>query len=223
MRGTKVFAQARGHGTAPRVQHPGWDELATDLLAVADTHEATQALGVSLGAGTLLRLLSRHPDRFDRVVLFLPASLDAPQPGPVRRAAELVAALTSGDPHAVEQVVRQELPADLAGDGVEAYVAARTSYLLASDLAPLVLALEGDVPVPDRRVLQDVRAEVLVIAQEQDPVHPVEVARQVVAAVPGARLEVFPEPGILFRPAARARLRELVVAHLAAPTGSIPT
>lgn len=223
VRGTKVFAQARGHGTAPPVQRPGWGELATDLLAVADTHEATQALGVSLGAGTLLRLLSRHPDRFDRVVLFLPASLDAPQPGPVRRAAELVAALTSGEPETVEQAVRQELPPDLAGDGVEAYVAARTSYLLSSDLAPLVRALEGDVPVPDPGALRDVRAAVLVVAQEHDPVHPVEVARQVADAVPGARLEVFPEPGILFRPAARARLRRLVVAHLAAPTGSITT
>lgn len=205
------------------MQHPGWDELATDLLAVADAHGATQALGVSLGASTLLRLLVTHPARFDRVVLFLPASLDAPEPGPVRRAAELVAALTTADPGAVEQAVRQELPVDLGGDSVEAYVAARTSYLLSSDLAPLVRALEGEVPVPDRGALRAVRAAVLVIAQERDPVHPVQVAREVAAAIPGARLEVFPEPGVLFRPAARARLRELVVGHLAAPTGSIPT
>ena len=190
---------------------------------MADQHEATQAFGVSLGAGTLLRLLSRHPARFDRVVLFLPASLDTPQPGPVRRAAELVAALTSGDPEAVEAAVRRELPPGLAGDPVEAYVAARTSYLLSSDLAPLVRALEGDVPVPDRRALAAVTAEVLVLGQEQDPVHPAQVAREVAVALAHARLEVFDQPGILFRPDARRRLRELVVRHLAAPTGSIPT
>lgn len=214
-----MFAQARGHGGAPAPERPGWDELAADLLAVADAHRATQALGVSLGAGTLLHLLAGAPDRFARVVLFLPASLDTPEPGPVRRAAELVEALAADDPRALERAVRQELPADLAGASVEAYVAARTSYLRACDLAPLVRTLQGTVPVPDRSALAAVTAEVLVLAQEQDPVHPVQVAREVAAAIPGARLEVFPRPGVLFRPPDRARLRHLVVGHLAAPTG----
>lgn len=214
-----MFAQARGHGDAPPADGVGWDDLAGDLLAEADAHGATQALGVSLGAGALLRLLSRRPDRFARVVLFLPATLDVPQPGPVRRAADLVAALAAHDPAVVERAVRQELPPDLAGESVEAYVAARTAYLLGSDLAPLVRALEGDVPVPDRAALATVTADVLVLAQEGDPVHPVPVARAVVAALPQARLEVFPRPGVLFRPRDRARLRALVVGHLTPPTG----
>lgn len=219
MTGTKVFAQARGHGGAPAPERPGWDELAGDLRAVADAHGATQALGVSLGAGTLLRLLTRTPDRFERVVLFLPAALDTPEPGPVRRAVELLDALDARDPGALEQAVRQELPADLAGEPVEAYVAARTAYLRASDLAPLVRGLGASVPVPDRSALAAVTAQVLVLAQEDDPVHPVSVAREVAGAIPGARLEVFRRPGVLFRAADRARLRALVVAHLAAPIG----
>lgn len=221
--GTRVFPQARGHGGSPATPGLGWDDLAADLLAAADAHAATQAVGVSLGAGTLLRLLGRHPDRFARVVLLLPAALDAPQPGPVRRAAELAAVLASRDPVRVEEAVRAELPADVAGPGVDAYVAARSAYLLASDLAPLAEALAGEVPVPDRQALAAVTAPVLVIGQEHDPVHPVEVARETAAALPGARLEVFPEPGILFRPAARARLRRLVSDHLAAPTGPTAT
>lgn len=214
-----MFAQARGHGGALPVGDAGWAELAADLLAVADDHHATQALGVSLGAGTLLHLLAGAPDRFARVVLFLPATLDTPQPGPVRRAAALLAALEADDPRALERAVRQELPGDLAGEAVEAYIAARSSYLQACDLAPLVRTLQGSVPVPDPSALAPVTAEVLVLAQEGDPVHPVSVAREVAASLPGARLEVFPRPGVLFRPADRARLRRLVVAHLTAPIG----
>lgn len=190
--------------------------LAADLRAVADEHRATQALGVSLGAGTLLRLLAETPDRFTRVVLFLPASLDTLHPGPVRRSADLLAALQSDDLRALEQTVRAELPADLAPEAVAVYVAARASYLRGCDLVPLLRALEGMVPVPDRAALGVVTAEVLVLAQEQDPVHPVEVAREIAAALPRGRLEVFPRAGVLFRPAERARLRRLVVEHLGA-------
>ena len=55
-------------------------DLARDLRAVADLTGATRALGVSLGAGALVRLLADNPSRFERVVIFLPASLVAPSP-----------------------------------------------------------------------------------------------------------------------------------------------
>jgi pimeloyl-ACP methyl ester carboxylesterase len=187
---------------------------------VADAHGATQALGVSLGAATLLRLLAGTPDRFSRVVLFLPAALDRAQPAAVRRSAGLATLLESRDRAAVEAAVRAELPDDLTG--TEAYVRARTAFLLRSDLGPLLRALPHEVPVPDPAVLAAVTAQVLVVAQEGDPVHPVAVARAVAAALPGARLEVFARPGVLFRE--RLALRKLLVDHLggrgsAAPSG----
>lgn len=177
---------------------------------MADAHGATQALGVSLGAATLLRLLAETPDRFARVVLFLPAALDDLHHPAVRRSAGLLEALQAHDAQAVQALVRAELPADL--EGVEPYVTARTAFLLGSDLVPLLRALPDDVAVPDVGALARVGAEVLVLAQEDDPVHPVAVARQVAQALPHARLVVFERPGVLFRE--RARLRSLVVGHL---------
>jgi pimeloyl-ACP methyl ester carboxylesterase len=214
-----VFAQARGHGDAPPAEHPGYAELAADLRAVADAHGATQALGVSLGAATLLRLLAETPDRFARVVLFLPAALGQPQPAAVRRSADLATVLESGDRAAVEAAVRAELPDDLTG--AEAYVRARTAFLLGSDLGPLLRALPHEAPVPDPARLAAVTAQVLVIAQEGDPLHPVTAARAVAAALPDARLEVFGRPGVLFRE--RDRLRELVVGHLGGGVRTAPT
>jgi pimeloyl-ACP methyl ester carboxylesterase len=189
--------------------------LADDVLAEADRLGAAQALGVSLGAGALLRLLAQHPTRFRRVVLVLPASLHHARDPAVRRGAALAGALRARDRDAVEQLVRAELPEE--GEWAEAYVASRTALLLASDLVPLLDALATDVPVPDPGLLAQVTADVLVLGAEDDEVHPVSVARDVAAALPGARLALFARPRPLVHD--RARLRGLITAHLAGPTG----
>ncbi|MGB8650376.1 MAG: alpha/beta fold hydrolase, partial [Mycobacteriales bacterium] len=54
--GTRVLLDFRGHGDSDLLVR-GWDydTLADDLLAVADAVGATRAVGLSLGAGALLR------------------------------------------------------------------------------------------------------------------------------------------------------------------------
>ncbi len=220
--GTRVLYEARGHGSAPLPESGGYAELADDLRAVAQAHGARQALGMSLGAATILRVLAEEPTRFDRVVLLLPAAWDRPRLVD-DRASALVTALTRRDRDGVLTAVRAELPADLvagpAARAVEAYVRARTASLLASPGLPALLAgLVGDVPVAGG-VLGAVTADVLVVGQEGDPVHPAQVARDVAAALPKARLVVFDRPGMVFRE--RERLRALVAEHLSgtAPDG----
>jgi 3-oxoadipate enol-lactonase len=212
--GTRVLFQARGHGSSDLPVAPGYAELAADLAAVADAHGASQALGVSMGAGALLRLLTAVPDRFARVVLFLPAALDRPRADPaVRRVADLAGVLAAADRPGVEAAVRRELPAELAGAAVDAYVTARADFLLACPGLPALLtALADDCPVADRSALGAVSADVLLLAQEGDPLHPAQVARELAGLLPNARLVVFERPGVLFRE--RARLRALVSAHL---------
>jgi len=96
--GRKVFFHFHGH-VRPPVPPTVWSyaDLAGDLAAVADHVGATRALGASLGAGALCALLARRPDRFARVVLYLPAALDQPRldrPPPVADAA-LLATVTA--------------------------------------------------------------------------------------------------------------------------------
>ncbi len=50
-----------------------YPDLASDLAAVADHVAATRALGASLGAAALCTLLADRPDRFERLVFYLPA------------------------------------------------------------------------------------------------------------------------------------------------------
>ncbi len=203
--GTRVFPTARAGVPGEPYDYA---LLGADLLEVADAAGATQAVGVSLGAGALLSLLAGRPDRFARVVLLLPAALDQPRlPG---RLGALADALDAGSAADVAACVREEVPADLREvPGVPAYLAARTAHLLASPgLAVAVRSLPAAVPVRDRALLGAVTADVLVVGQEGDPLHPAQTARDVAAALPSARLVVFDQPGAAIRE--RRRLRALV-------------
>jgi 3-oxoadipate enol-lactonase len=205
--GTKVFPEARAHGSAPLPVEHGYQELADDLLAVADAHAATAAFGVSMGAHAILRILGRQPTRFQRVVLFLPATIDTP----VRRTPALASALASGDRDRLLSAVQGELGWE--GPAAEAYAAARTDFMLACPGLPgLLSTLADDSPVPDRTVLSSVTADVLVIGQEGDELHPASVARELAAALPRARLLVFDRPGAAL--AERQRFRTAVAEHL---------
>lgn len=207
--GTRVLYAARGHGGSPLPAGPfDYAALAEDLEQVADQHDATRAVGVSMGAGALLSLLARAPDRFERVVLFLPAALDRPRTDPaVRRTAALAAALAAGSREEVERLVLEELPPDLRSlPAVTAYARTRSSYLLSSPGVGVALrSLPQSTPVADRSLLSTVSAPVLLLAQEGDPLHPAQVARELAAVLPRARLVVFDAPGVLFRE--RPRLR----------------
>ena len=214
--GTRVFYAARGHGAAPLPDEPfDYAVLSRDLEAVADTTGATRALGVSMGAGALLSLLGRRPDRFERVVLFLPAALDRPRTDEaVRRTAALAEALAAGQAEAVERLVREELPPDLRdAPAAAAYARSRAAYLLSSPgVAVALRSLPGSTPVDDRSRLAAVTGEVLLLAQEGDPLHPAQVARELAAVLPRAQLVVFDRPGVLFRE--RARLRAEITRFL---------
>lgn len=214
--GTRVFYAARGHGGSPLPDGSfDYDVLGRDLEQVADAHGATRALGVSMGAGALLSLLAREPARFARVVLFLPAAIDRPRTdSAVRRTAALAAALAAGEREEVERLVLEELPPDLRAEpAVAAYARTRASYLLSSPgVAVALAALPGCTPVDDRSRLSAVSAEVLLLAQEGDPLHPASVARELAAVLPRARLVVFEQPGAMFRE--RARLRAEITGWL---------
>lgn len=214
--GTRVFYAARGHAGSPLPDEPiDYAALGRDLEQVADEHGATRALGVSMGAGALLSLLARRPDRFDRVVLFLPAAIDRPRTdAAVRRATSLAEALDAADLLEVERLVHEELPEDLrALPAVTAYARSRAEHLLASPgVAVALRALPAVTPVDDASRLAAVSAEVLLLASEGDPLHPAQVARELAGVLPRARLVVFDSPGVAFRE--RARLRAEITAFL---------
>ncbi|MEV6813831.1 alpha/beta hydrolase [Micromonospora sp. NPDC051296] len=208
--GRKVFFQFRGHGRSDAPEGR-WDylDLARDLRAVADLGGATRAFGASLGAGALCRLLVESPERFERLVFFLPAALDQPR-GPVARArlTELLEAVESGDASAVAEVVAAELPSAVRNTPAGwAYLRQRLDHLLRDGLAFGLADLPEQAPLTDAGALAKVTAPALVIAAEGDDLHPVEVAEQLAAALPRATLHRYDRPGVLWTERADLRSR----------------
>jgi len=213
--GRKVFFQFRGHGrsSAP----PGrwtYADLARDLRAISDLACATRAVGVSLGAGALCRLLADHPQRYERAVFFLPALLDTPRPAAAEeRLSALLGAVEAGDAAAVSEIVSLEAPAEVRNTpAVWSYLRQRIDQLMRDGLAPGLATLADEVAVPSPAALADVTTRSLVIASTGDELHPVVVAEQLAAALPRATLHVYDEPGVLWT--RRADLRERISSFL---------
>jgi 3-oxoadipate enol-lactonase len=214
--GRRVFFQFRGHGRSDAPPGPWtYADLARDLRAVADLSGATRALGVSMGAGALCRLLAESPGRFERVVLFLPATLDRPavDARARERIATLVTAVGEGDGSAVAEALEYEIPPARRGTpAVWAYLRQRIEELTRDGLAPQVEDLVGAAALPEARALQAVRARALVIGTVGDDLHPAGVAEELAGLLPHAELHLYDQPGVLWN--ARADLRQRIATFL---------
>lgn len=158
--------------------------------------------------GALTRLARDAPHRFERLVFFLPAVLDGPRSAPTRA---LLAAMAGAleDTTRLAELVAAELPAAVRkAPAAQLHVAERTARLQHPDIGRFLREFGEQVPIDDRTRLSDLGADVLVIGCDGDVLHPASVARQLAAAVPGAQLHVFPEPGPLWT--ARSELRDRI-------------
>jgi 3-oxoadipate enol-lactonase len=199
--GTRVLFDFRGHGhSGSPPESAGYDHrsMQRDLEHVADRYEATQAFGISMGAGALMGLLERNPDRFERLVFFIPASLDAPNAGSPAVFPALAHMLET---YSLEEVVARTIDAP-----AQAPLFARRPYwrelwrarILRMNGAGVPRALRayvsGSHPVDDAESLRRVHAPALILAHEHDPIHDAAIARRLAELLPNARLRVWPEP-----------------------------
>lgn len=216
LRGTRVLVEFRGHGRSAALPG-GWhyDLLAHDLAAVADATGASRAVGLSLGSGALLRLLLAQPDRFERLAFVLPAAIDDQRAdGATLRLERLGAAIDGGDVDAVAAMLLEEVPAASRNRrGVPLLLRRRAAAMVER---PSPQPLFADRPVHDVADLQRVTAPALVVGQEGDPLHRLDVAEDLVRALPSAHLLAVP-PGGVFWTASRA-VQDALAEHLTPET-----
>lgn len=209
--GTRVVVTFGSHGDAPQAPLEYWDYgvLAAELRAVAELVGARQAVGVSMGAGALVRLASEDPDRFDRLALLQPAALDGRRsPEAVRVMQRLAAAVSAEDRVALRRLVVAGLPSCCGSTG--SYVDQRIDALLRVGDALRILA--GRVPVCSAASLAAVSARVLVVSGVGDPLHSEAVAVATAAAFRDSSLHILGSQCPLVTH--RAEIRGLLAQHL---------
>jgi len=212
--GTRAFLHFRGHGKTT-VASGAWTyaDLGRDLRSVADRVDARRALGASLGAGALLNVLADTPERFERIVLFLPAVLDSlPDDAPFERLERMADAIDAGHAAALSAMLLADQPTAVREiPEVRDYWRIRARALSGSRVSQAIRTIPRSVPVADRSVLGVVTAPVLVVAQRDDTVHLASVAEEIAAAFPHAELHVF-DAGAMWQ--AGAELRQLIAGFL---------
>jgi pimeloyl-ACP methyl ester carboxylesterase len=200
--GTKVRFCFRGHGhsSSPLTGYK-FADFAGDLRAVADAYGARIAVGTSLGAGAIGTIVQDDPDRFDRIVLLLPAGLD--QEGDhkeiVLRTVELIEGSSSKE-EAIERIMSE--PARLAN-----YVRAPwqrdidrqwLSDMNVEGIPRAIREIITDVPLRNRDDLRRVTAPTLIIGRRGDVIHPAEVAESLAEILPNAELMMFDDGDDLY-------------------------
>lgn len=213
--GTRAFLHFRGHGASSAPRSPWtYAALAGELRAVADHVGARRALGVSLGAGALLHLACEQPDRFERLVLVLPATIDRPRADPaVRRMQQLADHLDRGDVDAVAELLVSEQPAGVRSrPDVRVWARRQAKRLAGASVTRALRELPGQHPLTDRATLAGVDRPVLIVGQENDEAHPAHIAVELAEVLPSARLEMFDGGGVLW--SHRSELRHLIGSFL---------
>ncbi|WP_435869516.1 alpha/beta fold hydrolase [Actinoplanes xinjiangensis] len=213
--GRRVFFHFRGHGRSDVPPGPwSFDDLATDLLATADLSRATRAVGVSMGAAALCRLLATSPDRFERIVLYLPAPLDGVRAtASVQRLERLLASVESGEAAMIADAVEQEMPPSVRNTPAGwSYLRQRVEQLQRDGLAPELESVWSAPALAEEWLLKNFRGRALVIGCQGDETHPAAWAERIAGLLPGAELELYDRPAVLWsnRAALRDRISEFL-------------
>ena len=213
----RVFASGvSGTRTFVELVVPSVTAGVDDVDAVCAEVGASQAVGVSLGATTVLTLAARQPQRFDRLVLALPGAVFSDHLEPAReRMRSLRAAFEQRDQIAVAQALLAMQPVAVRSRlQVTMWARRQADVVLGLPLAPLLDDVLSGAAAALVSTLDcaAVTMPVLVVAQRDDDVHPVAAAEQLAAALPDARLVVSDVPWVW---SARDRLRDVVSGFLA--------
>lgn len=218
VRGSRVFLHFRGHGATLGPETPWtYAALQTELLSVVSRYDARRGLGVSLGAGVLLRAAWNDPAAFERLVFVLPSTIDRPRHDlAVRRMEGMARLVEERDLEALAAALVAEQPAAVRERPDVAVWAGRQARRLSdTSVARALRELPSQHPLPRGADLSRITCPVLVVGQDDDDAHPAALARELAARLPGASVRVFDGVGLVW--GHRTELRSLISTFLNSP------
>ena len=210
-----VRYDTRGHGLSDVPPGPySIDDVGNDLVELLDKLdvERVHVAGLSLGGMTGMWLAIHHPDRLDRLVVLCTSARLGPPEGWAERAALV---REQGMAAVVEGSMGRWLTADFRARRPDAVQ--RLSAMLVSLDPEGYAGCCGVIETMDLTgELAGIRAPTLAIAGAQDPATPPEHLERIVAAIPGARLELLDPAAHLLAYERPADVTRLILDHLEA-------
>ena len=218
-----LTVECRGHGgsEAGDPEAFGIAAFADDIAAVLDDGRLgpLPVGGISMGAAIALRLAVIRPDLVGALVLARPAWVTEAGPDTLRPNAEVGALLARHDADEARAIFEAgETASRLAEDAPDNLASLRGFFTRApvSVTSALLVRISADGPGVSREQVAGLRVPTLVIGHERDLVHPLAMARELAALIPGSRLSIIPpkaEDIEGYRTAFRASLRTFLTEH----------
>lgn len=192
---------ARGHGESTHTDNPldyTWEALAADMHALLSHLEIDRAIigGGSMGAGTSLVFQREHPEMVEKLVLLVPPPLDDETMTPVSSAFNVFANLIEGMglERAVELAMQVPPFSDYRESDPDRYAWLK-QWLLSQNPRAIVPAIRGLLSRPPLplEALREIDVSTLILAQPDDPIHPLAAAEALHNAMAGSQLVVAPD------------------------------
>ena len=210
-----VIFDQRGHCDSSPVIDPALydpSRMADDMRAVLDHLKIDRAIigGESMGAATALLFALKYPQRVEKLLLTAPAFGDSFNPSRqgLQEMGENVKRLGIEEFLIFNAAERQRLGLKWPADVAEIVA----NLLRSHDAASLATAL---CAVADWHLFADfsdvakLKCPTCILAWENDPLHPFDLARRLAATLPNAQLETLPPlPAIFQTPQVVGRLYE---------------
>lgn len=223
--GTRILAMdARAHGSSEvgPEQDIGFDTFGHDLRGLFQIAGISKAVvgGLSMGAGISLNFALKHPDMIPALILVRPAWIDEPMDArelyfAVAKAIRQYGAARGRDAFLASEVYRQvsaQFP-DTAKSLLSQFDNAR-----AEDGVARLERMPADTPDHDRRRWSTLKIPVLVLAHEDDPVHPLACGHAIADAIPSAKfVEITPKS--VDRERHEAEIRREIAEFLSSASG----
>jgi pimeloyl-ACP methyl ester carboxylesterase len=186
-----VRYDARGHGASTGRPVPDdyrWTNLADDLIALLDALGARQpvdAIGESMGTGTILTAAVGHPERFRRMVLRIPPTAweaRAAQAGMYEQMANLL------DSKGIKAVMAAMGAVPLPPVLAQRHVVMTPHFV--PELASSVLRGSAASNLPPAEAIAQLRIPTLILPWIGDPGHPLSTAQRLHELIPGSEMVV---------------------------------
>jgi pimeloyl-ACP methyl ester carboxylesterase len=197
-----IAPDLRGHGesVAPKGTYT-MDEMADDVIELLDHLGAEGPVvlgGLSMGGYVALSLVLRHPKRVAGLMLIdTRAAADTAETARVREESARQV-LRDGNGRAIIETMVPRLFCNTTLEKQPHRVGAMLALMEKTSAQGISGALRGMAARPDRRgELAQIKVPTLVMVGEDDIISPVAEARELAAAIPGARLEVIRAAGHL--------------------------
>jgi len=187
-----VCMDARGHGQTlfDEAAPPSFNRYADDVIRLLDHLEIEKTVmgGISMGAGIALNLAIRYPERVLGLILVRPAWLGESSPPSLDALAELARYTSKTD--GMEQYkatdaykkLEQEFP------GVAVSILGQFSREQSAHTTTVLTRMIADVPVPNLTGFSAIDFPCLIIASDQDPLHPYHFGEVLHETIPNAEL-----------------------------------